>query len=263
MRCTTSRCDLIAEAEQANDGSTDDNVAMLRATGKLDAIESVEAKKATARTLLGEPLTDPLRRSAIIPDVVIQDNTVDIGMPEHPVNAENFALYKEVCAAGNITMPFWDWLDAGKPTSMPSEPVQATGTPTREYDVTWRRPTAAYAHDIVEAASAEEALMIAKARVTSRNKFDGSFPYFETDTDSMDPCDWISVEGHNEVLQQTEHTEWEEPKPSAGVLVKALNQILAVVVTSASDIDDPAMLRQALSYIEDFAREALNEAIPQ
>ena len=164
----------------------------------------------------------------VIPDVVIQDNRK--GFAETVIE-EGRRRAREIGTQN-------------------AEPV------TREYDVTWRKPTAAYAHDVIEATSAEDALMQAKARVTSRGRFKDE-PYFETDTDSMDPCDWISVEGeHDDGGDAIEHVEWEQPTPSAAVLVKALNDILVQC--------DPysTMPTVNLQDIAKIVHKALAEAVP-
>ena len=65
------RCAIIGKLREAmpinESWLDDDNVAKLRATGKLDAIESVEGKKAVARILLGEMEPLPIRKSSPTP----------------------------------------------------------------------------------------------------------------------------------------------------------------------------------------------------
>jgi hypothetical protein len=207
-------------------GDRHDNLTVAELLG--DDSESVEAKKAAAKLLLEGKVTQNAE-------------------PEHP----NDRFGKVVAGVLGFGTPTTQ--DANLKGIAAAQASGALPTEPRTYSVTWRRPTAAYAHDEIEATSIEDAMMQAKTRVSSRGRFKDE-PYFECNTDSMDACDWISVEGDIDD-PRVEHVEWEQPKPSAGVLVKALKDITAIC-------DEGSYLGD-LFEINRIIQKALIEAIPQ
>ena len=160
--------------------------------------------------------------------------------------------------------PIPDAIVEGKETGTPTDPTPlSTGSlnpisDTRTYSVTWRKPTSSYAHDEIEATSAEDALMKAKARVTSNRRDE---PFFETNTDSEGPCDWISVEPNFTPDNNEETVEWEEPKLSPAKLMLALTTIMNRAKNMGVADQSKNNMLQALQFIENIARCAI-DAVP-
>jgi hypothetical protein len=83
---------------------------------------------------------------------------------------------------------------------------------TRIYAVQMRRPCSAYATIEVEAASAQEAISLAKVRVSE----DPSIR-FEPDETQFDPIDWMHAENQDFSIPHAEadHAEWELKTPES------------------------------------------------
>jgi hypothetical protein len=127
---------------------------------------------------------------------------------------------------------------------------------TREYDVTIRRPTWAYGHMTVTAASADAAIAETKDILNDVNRR-SERPSYDSDCDSMDPADWISAEGPgNGADIPFDHAEWEAHTVSGynAKLMQVLQTIRQLAISTGDNNDNRA---KALVAIYDAATSAI------